>query len=77
MDDLGFIKAVDRLGERIVVRVADAADRGFDAGLGETIGVFNRNVLHAAVAVVDESGPMCQIALNVGPFFALKFSPLW
>jgi len=37
MDDLGFVKAVDRLGERIVVRVADAAHRGLDAGLGETI----------------------------------------
>ena len=56
MDDLGFIKAVDRLGERIVLRVADAADRGFDAGLGETIGIFNRDVLHARTPFCLSSG---------------------
>jgi len=34
MDDLGFVEAVDRLGEGIVEAVADAADRGFDARRG-------------------------------------------
>jgi len=32
MDDLGRIKTVDRFAERIVVKVASASDRWFDAG---------------------------------------------
>ena len=56
-DDLGFIKAVDRLGERIVVRVADAAHRRLDAGLGETISIFDRDVLRAASAPCSRSWP--------------------
>lgn len=31
VDDLGFEKTVDRLSQRIVIAVADAHDRGFDA----------------------------------------------
>src|SRR5208283_2425012 len=41
-------------GEGVVVAVADAADGRLDAGLGEALGVFDRDVLHAAVAVMDE-----------------------
>ena len=32
-------------GQRVVVRVADAADGGLDPGFGETLGVFNRDIL--------------------------------
>src|SRR5690606_8231365 len=32
-------------GERIVVRVSDAADRGFDAGLGQAFGIADTDVL--------------------------------
>ncbi len=39
MDDLGLVEAVDRLGESVVVAVADAADGGLDAGLGQALGV--------------------------------------
>ena len=42
---LGLEQAVDRFGEGVVVGVADAADRGFDPGLGETFGVAQRKVL--------------------------------
>ena len=31
MNDLGFVKTIDGLGQSIVIRVADAAHRGFDA----------------------------------------------
>ena len=55
MDHLGFVEAVDGLGESIVVAVADAADRGLDARLGEPLGIFDRDVLHTAIAVVDEA----------------------
>ena len=33
MDNLGLEQAVDGFGERIVIAVADAADRGLDAGI--------------------------------------------
>ena len=55
MDHLGFVEPVDRLGERVVVAVADAADGRHEAGLGEALGVLDRDVLHAAIGVVDET----------------------
>jgi hypothetical protein len=58
MDDLGFVDAIDRLGESIVIAVADAADGWLDAGLGQALGVFDRDVLAAPVAMVDEAGAM-------------------
>ena len=48
-DDLGFEQADDAFGESIVVRVADAADRGVDAGVGQAFGVLDRQVLAASV----------------------------
>jgi hypothetical protein len=45
MDDLGFVEAVDRLGESVVIGVADAANGWLDAGLGQALGVFDRDVL--------------------------------
>jgi hypothetical protein len=36
-NDLGLVKPIDRLGERVVVTVADAADRALDTGFGETL----------------------------------------
>ena len=44
-DDLGLVEAVDRLGQGVVVAVADAADRGLDARIGEALGVADRDVL--------------------------------
>ena len=45
MNDLGFVEAVDGLGESIVVAVSDAADGGFDASLGQAFSVLDRDVL--------------------------------
>jgi hypothetical protein len=45
-DQLGLVEAVDRLGERVVVRVADAADRSLDPRIIEALGVANAEVLH-------------------------------
>lgn len=58
MDGLGFVEAVDRLGQRVVVGIADRADRGFDPGLGQALGVFDRHVLAAPIAVVDQAAAM-------------------
>ena len=55
MDHLGFVKAIDGLGERIFVAVADAADRGLNACLGKPLGILDGEVLHTAIAVVDEA----------------------
>ena len=55
MDHLGFVEAVDGLGEGIVVAVPDAADRGLDACLGKPLGILDREILHTAIAVVDQT----------------------
>ena len=44
-DHLGFVKPVDRLGERIIVAVADAADGRLDAGVLQALRVFDRDIL--------------------------------
>src|SRR6266566_4736084 len=47
MDDLGLVETVDRLGESIVITVADAAHRRLDARLHQPLGVLDRDVLGA------------------------------
>ena len=58
MDDLGLVETVDRFGQGVVVAVADAADRRLDPGLGQALGVFDRDVLAAAIAVMDQAAAM-------------------
>ncbi len=53
-DQLGLVEADHRLGERIVVGVAAGSDRGDSTGVGEALGVADREVLAASVAVVHE-----------------------
>ena len=60
VDHLGFVQAIDRLGQGIVVAVALAADGGFDAGLGQAFGVANADVLRPAVRMMNQ----CAIALG-------------
>src|SRR3954468_14808544 len=45
VDHLGLVEAVDGLREGVVKAVADAADRGLNAGLGQPFGVADRDVL--------------------------------
>jgi hypothetical protein len=52
MDDLGLVEAIDRFGECVVVAVADTADGGLDARLGQALGVLDRDVLAAADALL-------------------------
>lgn len=63
VDHLGFVETVDRFGQSVVVAVADTADRRLDAGLGEALGVLDRQVLRSAVAVVDQAAPMGRTAI--------------
>jgi hypothetical protein len=39
--------AVDRLGQGIVIAVADAADRRLDPGLAQSLCIFDRQILAA------------------------------
>ena len=45
VDHLGLEQAVDRLGQGVVIAVADAADRGLDPRFGEALSVADRDVL--------------------------------
>src|SRR3954447_26579329 len=55
MDDFGFEQSIDGFSERIVITVADAADRWLNASVKQALGVTDREVLHATVAVVHEA----------------------
>jgi hypothetical protein len=55
IDDFGLEEAVNRFRERVVVRVSDASDGRLDASFGESLGVANREILHASVAMMHES----------------------
>ena len=50
----GLVEAVDRLGERVVIRIASGPDRLDNPVFGESLGVANRQILPAAVAVMNE-----------------------
>jgi hypothetical protein len=58
MDELRLVKAVDGLGQRIVVAVADAADGWLYPGFCQAFSVFYGNVLASSAAVVHQSGAM-------------------
>ncbi len=40
MDDFGLVKAIDRLGQSVVIAVANTPDRWFDPGFGEALAYF-------------------------------------
>ena len=58
MDDLGLVETVDGLGERVVVAIADAADRRLDTGLGQALGLLDRDVLAASIAMMHQPAAM-------------------
>jgi hypothetical protein len=63
VDNLGFVEAVDRLGQSVVVAVADTADRRLDTGLGQALGVLDRHVLRPTVAMTDQAAPIGRAAI--------------
>jgi len=63
VDHLGLLKAVDRLGQGIVITVANASNRGFDPCFGDAFGVLDRDILASPVAMVDEAATMGRPAL--------------
>ncbi len=58
MNDLGLVEAVDRLGESVVVGISDTADGGIDAGLGQTLGVADADILRPTVRMMNQAAAM-------------------
>lgn len=58
MDELCLVEAVDRLGESVVIAVADAADEGLDTSLGEALAISNADVLRTPVGMMHEVATM-------------------
>src|SRR5262245_15605580 len=73
VDDFGLVEAVDRLGQRVVVAIADAANRGLDARLGQAFGVLDRDVLAASVAVMNEASARHGPAVMKGLFQRVEY----
>src|SRR5271170_7810354 len=55
---IGLVETVDGLGESIVIAVPNAAYRRFDASFRQALGVFDRDILAAPVAVMHEPAAM-------------------
>ena len=54
-DHLRLVESIDRLGESVVIAVADTANGRFKACFGEALGVLDGHALRSAVRVTDES----------------------
>lgn len=54
IDQLVLIRAVDVLGQRIVVRIPNAPGRGSDPRISEPIVIHNTDVLTPMIAVVNQ-----------------------
>jgi hypothetical protein len=58
VNDLGFVKPVDGLGERVVIAIADTADRRLNPGFKQPFRILNGYILAAPVAVMDQAAAM-------------------
>ena len=54
-DGLGLEQTDDRLGQGVVIRVANTADGRLDARFGQPLGVADGEILAASVAVMDDA----------------------
>jgi hypothetical protein len=63
MDDLGLVKVIDRLGQSVVIAVADTPDRWLDSGFGEAFAVLYGDVLRATVTVMDKTAALLWSAI--------------
>ena len=66
LDDLGLEKADDAFGQGVVIGVPDAADRGVDACLSQPLGVSDRQILAASIAMMDQVVGLARRALADG-----------
>jgi len=54
VDQFGFVQAVGRLGQGVVVAVARAADRGLAAGLGQPFAISDAHVLRSPIGLMGQ-----------------------
>lgn len=54
-NQLGLVQTVDGLGQGVVIAVTLAAHGRLDAGLGQSLGVADADVLRAPVGVADQA----------------------
>ena len=66
LDDLGLEQADDAFSQSVVIGITDAADRGVDARLGQPLGISDREILAAPVAVMDQLVSLGRRALADG-----------
>ena len=55
MNEFGLEQTDNRLGQCVVVTVANTADRGLQTRLGEALGIPDRDILAAAIGVMHEA----------------------
>lgn len=67
VNDLGLVEPVDRLGEGVVIAVADTADGWLDARFRQPLGVANADVLRPAIRVVHRTAAMIRPPFMQGP----------
>lgn len=54
-DDFGLEQPDDGLGQGVVVRTAHTPNRRRDAGVGQPVAVAHRQILHAAVGMLNQA----------------------
>ena len=54
VDELCLVEAVGGLSQRVIVGIANAADRRLDACLGKVVCIFDRDILAATVTMMNE-----------------------
>jgi hypothetical protein len=55
MDHLGLVESDYRLGQCVVVGIADATHRRLSLRFGQAFGIANRQILAASIAVMDDA----------------------
>ena len=55
VDGLGFVQTVDRLRQRVVIRVTTGANRNDSPGLVQSLGVADGKVVDATIAAVNQT----------------------
>lgn len=58
VDRLGLVETVERLGQSVVIAVANTSDRRLHSGFGKALGILDRDILAATVAMVDQAATM-------------------
>jgi hypothetical protein len=53
-DQLRLVEPIEGFGQGVIVAIAPRPHRGDRAGLGQALGVANRDVLHAAIGMVNQ-----------------------